>query len=358
VFITGFLCLFYLTGYCFHRLIDKFIDLRDDRRLILIGKLIWSEDIGLTKTIVGSGISSVNENELDEVRTIEDGFKKAYSEDLKGTIKAIDKLKDFAFQLIHQETDAENELDIKALVISIGDIARVAAEKGMEQACTVSGRALGDIALEVAGQKREPLAIKALSVVGSLALEFAGKGFDAATKGAAESIGNCGKKSSRMKMETLTSLSEIYLMQVSLKSIEKSLPSAGIAAIDFLGEIGVASAEQAIETSTLETAVILEDVGNAAVKENNESQVRAVIEALENLGTTVSQHGMKKVLVQIAWSLETIRVLTLERGLKGACFAAKAALESINTAGLLDEEQNLEKLKEIREFHSFILKKS
>lgn len=325
--------------------------------LILIEKLIWSEDVGLTSTIVGSGISSVNENELDEVRTIEEGFKKAYSEDLKGTIKAVDKLKDFAFQLIHQDADVENELDIKALIISIGDIARVAAEGGMEQACTASGRTLGDIAIKAAGQKREPLAIKALSVLGSLALEFAGKGLDAATKGVAESLGNCGKKSVKMKMETLASLSQIYLMQISLESIEKSLPGAGIAAIDFLGEIGATSAEQAMETSTLETAVILEDVGNAAVRENNEPNAKAVIEALENLGIAVSQYGLKKVLVQVAWSLETIRVLTLERGLKGACFAAKAALGSFNTAGLLDEEQNLEKLKEIKEFHSFILKK-
>lgn len=326
--------------------------------MISIGKLIWSKDIGLTRTIVGSGTSSVNENELDEVRTIEEGFKKAYSEDLKGTVEAIDKLRDFAFQLIHLDADAENELDIKALIISIGDIARVAAEKRMEQACAVSGRALGDIAFEAAGQKREPLAIKALSVLGSLALEFAGKGLNTAVKGAAESLGNCGKLSSRIKMETLVSLSEIYLMQVALKSMEKGLHDSGIVAAGFLGEVGVASAEQAIETSTLEAAVILEDLGNAAVRENSEAHAKAVIEALENLGTAVSQRGMKNILVQIAWSLEMIRVLTLERGLKGACFAAKAALESVNTAGLLDEAQNLEKIREIKEFHSLILKRS
>lgn len=299
----------------------------------------------------------MNENELDEIRTIEEGFKKAYSEDQKGTEEAIDKLRGFALKLIHLEADVENELDIKALIISIGDIARVAAEMRMEKACTASGRALGDITLEAAGQKREPLAIKALSVVGSLALEFAGKGLEAATRDTAESLGNCGKSSSRMKMETLASLSEIYLMQVVLKSIEKGLQETGIAATGFLGEIGIASAEQEIEISTLEAAVILEDLGNAAVKENNEFQVKAAIEALENLGTAVSQHGLKSILIQIAWSLETIRVLTLERGLKRACFAAKAALESVNTAGLLDEEQNLEKIREIKEFHSLILKK-
>ena len=82
-----------------------------------------------------------------------------------------------------------------------------------------------------------------------------------------------------------------------------------------------------------------------------------MIESLENMGTAVSKHSLKNILIQIAWSLETIRVLTLERGLKGACFAAKAALESVNTAGLLDAEQNLEKIREIKEFHSFILKK-
>ena len=78
--------------------------------------------------------------------------------------------------------------------------------------CSVSGRVLGDIALEAASQKREPVAIKALSIVGSLALEFAGKGLDAAARNAAESLGTCGKGSSRMKMETMISLSEVYLM--------------------------------------------------------------------------------------------------------------------------------------------------
>lgn len=260
--------------------------------------------------------------------------------------------------MIHLDAGAENELDLKALIISIGDIARVAAEMKMQQACEISSHALGDIVLEAADQKRETIAIKALSIVGSLAREFAEKGLDAAAKGAAESLGNCGKNTSRMKMETLISLSETYLMQVALKSMEKGLPYAGTAATGFLGEIGVASAEQAIETSTLEAAVILEDLGNAAIrKENSESHAKAVVEALENLGKVASQHGMKNVIIQIAWSLETIRVLTLESGLKGACFAAKAALESVNTAGLFDEAQNLEKIREIKEFHSVILKK-
>lgn len=307
---------------------------------------------------MGFDTSPVDVNELDEVRAIEEGFKKAYSGDLKGTVEAVDKLKGFALQLIPLDADAENELDIKALVISIGDIARVSAEMKMEQACSVSGRVLGDISLEAAGQKRETIAIKALSIVGSLALEFAGKGLDAAAISAAESLGTCGKGYSRMKMETLISLAEAYLLQISLLSIEKSLNKTGIAAISYLGEIGVASAKQAIETSTLEASVILEDLGNAAVRENNESCTKAVIEALENLGTEVSQGRMKNILVQIAWSLEMIRLLALERGMKGACFAAKAALESINTAGLLDAEQNLEKIREIKEFHSFILKKS
>lgn len=323
----------------------------------MTGKLIWGKDVGIIWIVVGSGISFVNENELDEVRTIEEGFKKAYSEDLKGTIEAVNKLRDFALQLIHLEADAENELDLKALIISIGDIARVASETKMEQACIVSCRALGDIMLEAAGQRREPLAIKALSVIGSLALEFAGRRLDAAAKGAAESLGDCGKNASKMEMETLISLSEIYLMQVVLKSMEKGLPFAGIAATGFLGEVGVASAKQAIETSTLEAAVILEDLGNAAIRENSESHAKAVIEALENLGAAVSQLEMKNVIVQIAWSLEVLRVLTLEQGLKGACFAAKAALESVSTTGLLDEAQNLERIREIKEFHSLILKK-
>jgi len=75
----------------------------------LIGKLIWSKDIGLIRIILGPSMSYINENELDEVRTIEEGFKKAYDQDTKGTVEVIDKLRNFAFQLIHLNVSAENE---------------------------------------------------------------------------------------------------------------------------------------------------------------------------------------------------------------------------------------------------------
>ena len=303
-------------------------------------------------------MSYINENELDEVRTIEEGFKKAYDQDAKGTIEAIEKLRNFTFQLIHMNAVPENEIDIKALMISIGDISRVAAEMKMEVVCVAASRALGGIALEAAGQEREPLAVKALSVVGNLALEFAGGGLDTAAKGAVESLGKCGKASSKIKMEVLASLSEIYLMQVALKAMEKNLSETVIVSINILGEIGASSAEQKMEISTLEAAVILEDLGNAVVREMNESYAKAVIQTLENLGTAVSRYGLKNVLVQIAWSLEIIRVLTLEQGLKATCLAAKNALDSLNTAGMLDEEQNLEKIQEIKKFHSIFQKKN
>ena len=305
-------------------------------------------------------MSYVNENELDEIKTIEEGFKKAYDQDAKGTIDAVDRLRNFAFQLIHMDAVPENEIDIKALVISIGDIGRVAAEMRMEAVCVASSHALGDIALEAAGQKRETLAVKALSVIGNLALEFAGRDLDTAAKGAAESLGKCGKASSRIKMETLASLSEIYLMQVALKAMEKNLSETGIVSINFLGEIGASSAEKKMEISSLEAAVILEDLGNSVVREKSEkseSYAKALIRALENLGTAASEYDLNNVLVQTAWSLEIIRVLTLEQGLNTVCLAAKNALESLNTAGMLDEEQNLEKIQEIRKFHSIFLKK-
>lgn len=38
----------------------------------------------------------------------------------------------------------------------------------MEPACDASSHSLGNITLEAAGKKREPLAIKALSIVGTL----------------------------------------------------------------------------------------------------------------------------------------------------------------------------------------------
>jgi hypothetical protein len=113
-----------------------------------------------------------------------------------------------------------------------------------------------------------------------------------------------------------------------------------------------------MEISTLEAAVILEDLGNAAVREKHEFYAQAVIHTLENLGTAVSRRGLKNALVQIAWSLEIIRVFTLEQGMIAAFLAAKSALESLNTTQLLDEAQNLEKIQEIKKFHSIFLKKT
>jgi len=299
-----------------------------------------------------------DESELAEIREIEEGFKKAYDGDAKGTVEAVDKLRDFAVRLIYLNATAENDLDVKALMIAIRDIGRVAAERRMELVCMATSRALVDVVVEAAGKEREPLAVKALSLLGSLALEFAETGMDTAAKGAAEFLGDCGKFSSKRKMETLVSLAEVYLMQLAMKALDKNLSEIGSASIGLLGEIGASSAEQTLENSTTETAILLEDLGNTAVIKKDEVYAKAVIQALGNLGTTVSHYDLKNSLIQTAWSLETIRVLAQEQGLKTACLEAKAVLESLNTAGMLDEEQNLERIQEIKTFHHRILKKN
>lgn len=296
-------------------------------------------------------------NELDEVRTIEEGFKKAYEQDPRGTIEAVEKLRNFTFQLIHMEATPENDIDVKAFVISIGDLGRVAADTGMDIVCVAVSLALGDIVMEAAVQKKENLAVKTLSVIGNLALEFTGKGLGTASKGAAELLGKCGKASTELKMETLVSLSEIYLMQIALKAKEKNNSETVLISINFLGDIGASATEQKTEIGTLEAAVILEDLGNIVVREKNDSYAKAVVLALEKLGTAASRYGLKSLLVQTVWSLEIIRILTFEQGLEIACLAAKSALESLNTDGMFDEEQNMEKIQEIKKFHSIFLKK-
>jgi hypothetical protein len=326
----------------------------------LIGKLIWGKDIKgyrYQSLIWGDDVSSVGENELDEVRAIEEGFIKVYNEDSRGTSEAIGKIKNFAISLIHLRPTPENEVDAKALTISIGDIGRVAAEKRIEEPCVASCDALKEIAVEAADQKREALAVKASSIIGNLALEFATDKLHEATKGAAEAIGNCGKAFASQNMETLASLCEIYLMRITFKAMEKGLSEAGLVSINLLGQIGVTSAGKVMEISCLEAAVILEDLGNAAAREKEDAYVKATIQALENMGVAVSQYGLKSVLVQIAWSLETLRLLTQEQGLQASGKEAKNVLDSLNTAGILDEEQNLEKIQEIKKFHDLILKK-
>jgi hypothetical protein len=323
----------------------------------LMGKLIWGNDIELLGIILGFIMSYVNERELDEVRTMEEGFKKAYSHDTEGTIEAVEKLRYFALQLVPLNVTAENELDIKALTISIGDIGRVAAENNMEPACVTSVRAIGDIAVEAANQERESLAIKASTVLGRLSLELAEKNFSTAAKNGAESLGSCGKVASSVGMEMLVTLSEIYLMQLSLNAMDKSFYEIGYSAVDMLGEIGASSAEQEMELCTTEAAILLEDLGNSALRKKDEAYAKVVIQALGNMGAVASQHNLISSLVQIAWSLETIRVLAREMDLKIALLLAKEILDSLSTAGMLDEARNLEKIQEIKKFHQRVLKK-
>lgn len=303
-------------------------------------------------------MSSVDERELAEVRMIEEGLRSAYDGDAERVIKAFNGLRDFAVQLVHLDITAEYELDAKALIIAMGDIGRETAEKRMETASIASVSALGEVAVEAVGQKRESLALKALSVLSSLALKFGEKGMDTAAKSAAEYLGSFGKASSRKKMEVLTGLSEVYLMQLSLKAMEENLPGTWTTALDFLGEIGAFSAEHTIEKDAIGAAILLEELGTVAVRGQDELRVKTVIQVLGKLGRELTQKGSNNALVQTVWALETLRVFALEYGMESAGSAGKLELELLNTEGTLDEEKNMEKIQEIKEFHQHILRRS
>lgn len=303
-------------------------------------------------------MSSVEERELAEVRMIEEGLRSAYDGDVEGVIEAFKGLRDFAVNLVHLNITAEYELDAKALIIAMGDIGRETAERRMEAASIASSRTLGEVSIEAADQERESLALKALSVLGNLAMEFGEKGMDAAAKSAAESLGNVGKASSRKKMEVLTGLSEVYLMQLSMKAMQENLSETWDTTLSYLEEIGASSAEQAIENDAIGAAILLEELGTAAAGRRDEPRVKAVIQALGKLGRELSRIGSKNALVQTVWALETLRILALEYEMENAGNTGKLELELLSTAGILDEEQNLEKIQEIKELHQLILRRS
>jgi hypothetical protein len=324
----------------------------------LIGKLIRRQSITNNDYFPGCCMSSVNERELAEVRMIEEGLRSAYDGDTERVIKAFSGLRDFAVNLVHLDITAEYELDAKALIIAMGDIGRETVEKRMEGASIASVRALGEVAVEAVDQERESLALKALSILGSLSMEFGGKGMDAAAKSAAESLGSVGKVSSKKKMEVMTGLSEVYLMQLSMKAMEENLSSTWNISLNLLGEIGAYSAEKAIEDNAIGAAILLEELGTAALRKRDEPRVRDVIKALGKLGKAFSQTGSKNALVQAVWALETLRILALEYAMESAGAKGKQELELLSTAGIPDEEQNLKKIQEIKEFHQLILRRT
>lgn len=303
-------------------------------------------------------MSSVEERELAEVRMIEEGLRSAYDGDSERVIKAFNGLRDFAVNLVNLDITAEHELDAKALIIAMGDIGRETAERKMEAASVTSAFTLGEVAVEAADQERESLALKALSVLGNLALEFGRKDMDAAAKSAAEALGNVGKTSSGKKMDVLAGLSEVYLMQLSMKAMEENLSETWDTALSCLREIGASSAEQAIEHDALGAAILLEELGIAAIRKHDEPRVKSVIRTLGKLGREFSQIVSRNALVQSVWALETLRILSREYKMENAESEGKQELELLSTEGILDEEHNLEKIQEIKEFHQRILRRS
>lgn len=324
-----------------------------------IGKLITIQDINTSNDYFpGCCMSSVEGRELAEVRMIEEGLRSAYDGDAEGVIKAFNGLRDFAVNLIHLDITAEYELDAKALIIAMGDIGRETAERKMEAASVASALTLGEVAVEAVDHERESLALKALSILGNLALEFGRKDMDAAAKSVAEALGNVGKASSGKKMDVMAGLSEVYLMQLSMKALEENLSETWDTALNCLREIGASSAEQAIENDALGAAILLEELGTAAIRKQDESRVKSVIRTLGKLGGEFSQIVSRNALVQTVWALETLRILARECEMESAESEGKQELELLSTEGILDEEQNLEKIQEIKEFHQRILRRS
>ena len=147
-------------------------------------------------------------------------------------------------------------------------------------------------------------------------------------------------------------------MQLSMKAMQENLSETWDTTLSYLGEIGASSAEQAIENDAIGAAILLEELGTTAAGRRDEPRVEAVIQVLGKLGRELSRIGSKNALVQTVWALETLRVLATEYEMENAGNTGKLELELLSTAGILDEEQNLEKIQEIKELHQRILRRS
>lgn len=309
------------------------------------------------KSIRGFGMYSLDEGELDESRIIEAGIMAGNMRDTKGVVEAFEKLKAFTVKLIYLNTTGEHELDAKAVIIAMGDIGELVAENRMELASIAAARELGEVAKAAAEHRRDALAVKATSILGNLARVLVEKNMGTATKTVAETLGNFGKVSVGQKSENQISMAEIFLMQIAEGGLREGLEEASLTAINSLGDIGVASVEEGLEESVIGAELLLEEVGTLAVRVKREPEAKAVVHAFGIIGKVFPQRGSKTTVVQAAWSLEIIRVLAEEGGLKSVARAAKVALESLKTAGVRDEEQNLEKIQEIKKFHRKLLER-
>ncbi|MDD2438681.1 MAG: hypothetical protein PHD41_00435 [Methanosarcinaceae archaeon] len=300
---------------------------------------------------------SFDTGELDEYKIIEAGIRAANLQDTKGVVEAFAKLKTFTIRRISFNIKKEHEIDVKAVIIAMGDLGKLVAEKRMESAALAAVYELGEVAQGAAEYGREALAVKAASNLGSLTRRLAENDMDAAIKAGAEAFDKFGKASARQKSESQLSMAEVFLMQLAETSLRKKYREASLAAVCALGNIGVFAAEAKLEDSVIGAELLLEEVGMLAVREKQEAEAKAVIQTLGLIGKSASQQGLKSSLVQAAWSLGIMQVLSEEEGLISVSRAAKVGLESLKTAGIQDEEQNLERILEIKRYQRKLMER-
>ena len=70
-----------------------------------------------------------------------------------------------------------------------------------------------------------------------------------------------------------------------------------------------------------------------------------MIQAIGKTGEGIFSERLKKCLVRLCGLLKLFRVLALEYSMESAGAEGKKELELLSTAGILDEEQNLEKIR-------------
>ncbi|MPN52627.1 hypothetical protein SDC9_200289 [bioreactor metagenome] len=94
---------------------------------------------------------------------------------------------------------------------------------------------------------------------------------------------------------------------------------------------------------------MLEEMAAAAMEENLQSATGSIAASIEEIGKSAEEEEMESAVFQAASALQTIVSSAGSRYLNDASIAARIALETFNELDIINNEENIKKVEEIRE---------
>jgi len=266
----------------------------------------------------------------------------------EGVRQALDFLSETGTVYLNESKEPEAERAVN----SIKAIGKAATMRGMENAAVNSIRALERILQSSVEKKTESTTISILLSFGTIGKAAAEQQMEVVAKLAASVLGKSGNSAALRNGERETIAVAIGLGEIGKSVARMRFPDVSentATCISCLGDTGKIAAQQKLESAAVGIELMLEELAVAAMAENMQSAVGSIADSIEEIGKSAGEEEMENAVFQATSALQTILSDSGKKYLNDASIAAKVALESFDELDIINDEENIRKIEEIRE---------